>query len=104
MCRIIALTFSLLVCFTTLSPQRQIDEDFLTAVEQKDLEKMNRLLAQGANINARSRINGYFALQYAINWPDINLVKLLLDKGANINIADDGGRTALIDAADESRP
>ena len=104
MSRIFAVTFSLLICFISASAQRSIDEDFLDAVQQKDIPRIDRLLSLGANINARSRINGYFALQYAINWPDINLVKLLLDKGANINIADDGGTTALIEAADEDGP
>jgi ankyrin repeat protein len=104
MSRLTALILTILLCFSSVVAQRQIDEDFLDAVQQKDLEKINRLLSQGANINARSRINGYFALQYAINWPDINLVKLLLDKGADINIADNGGNTALIDAADDNTP
>jgi len=102
--RIIALTFSLLICFTSISAQRSIDEDFLEAVEQKDIPRINRLLSLGANINARSEINGYYALMYAINWPDINLVKLLLDKGARLNTADDSGDTALIEAAGSSGP
>jgi ankyrin repeat protein len=104
MYRLVALTFSLLICFTSVSAQRSIDEDFLDAVEQKDIPRMNRLLSLGANINARSEINGYYALMYAINWPDINLVKLLLDKGARLNTADDSGDTALIEAADSGGP
>jgi ankyrin repeat protein len=104
MTRIIAIAFTLLVSFSAALAQRQIDEDFLKAVEDKDLPKINLLLSRGANVNARSQINGYFALQYAINWPDINLVRLLLDKGANVNIADDGGNTALIEAAGEHGP
>jgi ankyrin repeat protein len=42
-------------------------------------------------------------LQYAINWPDVNLVKLLLDKGANVNLADEGRTTALIHATRAKR-
>jgi serine/threonine-protein phosphatase 6 regulatory ankyrin repeat subunit A/serine/threonine-protein phosphatase 6 regulatory ankyrin repeat subunit B len=103
--RVVTFTLSLLICFGTASAQqRPIDEDFLDAVQKKDIPKINLLLSQGANVNARSSINGYFALQYAINWPDINLVKLLFDKGANVDIADDSGNTALIDAADEHGP
>ena len=103
--RVVTFTLSLLICFgTTSAQQRSIDEDFLDAVQKKDLPKINLLLSKGANVNARSSINGYFALQYAINWPDINLVKLLLEKGANVDIADDGGTTALIEAADEHGP
>jgi ankyrin repeat protein len=98
--RVITFTLLLLICFgTTSAQQRPIDEDFLDAVQKKDIPKINLLLSKGANVSARSSINGYFALQYAINWPDINLVKLLLDKGANVDTADDSGTTALIEAA-----
>src|SRR5215204_627328 len=101
--RTITLTIFLLISsLPALSQQRGIDEDFLNAVEKKDIPRINLLLKQGANINAQDRLNGYFALQYAINWPDISLVKLLLDKGANVNLADEGGNTALTEAAGRS--
>jgi len=84
--------------------QRPIDKELLEAVQNKDIPKINLLLSQGANVNVRSEINGYFALQYAIDWPDMGLVKLLLDKGANVNLANDFGETALIEAARNYRP
>ena len=103
--RIITLTLLLLISsLPALSQQRTIDEEFLDAVEKKDIPKINLLLKQGANINTQARVNGYFALQYAINWPDISLVKLLLDKGANVNLADEGGNTALTAAAGRRGP
>jgi ankyrin repeat protein len=102
--RITLLILLLLLFAPHTFAQRQIDEDFLNAVEQKDLAKINQLLSRGANLNARSRINGYFALQYAINWPSLDLVKLLLGKGANVNLADDGGTTALIEAVGRRGP
>jgi ankyrin repeat protein len=88
----------LLLCCPIAAQQRPIDKDFLDAVQNKDVKKINLLLGQGANVNARGPINGYSALQYAINWPDLALVKLLLDKGANVDLADDLGTTALIEA------
>ena len=95
----------LIFCGAILSAQqRPIDQEFLEAVQRKDIPKINLLLSTGANVNAQDRINGYFALQYAINWPDVNLVKLLLDKGANVNLADDGGTTALINATRGDKP
>ena len=86
------------------SQQQSIDQEFLDAVQKKDLPKINTLLKQGANINAREHINGHFALQYAVYWPDASLVKLLLDKGADVNLTDTGGTTALIDATRSSGP
>jgi ankyrin repeat protein len=102
MIRIGPVLLMLLICFG--SQQQSIDEEFLKAVENKDIPKINALLKQGANINAREHTNGYFALQYAINWPDVALVKLLLDKGADVNLADTGGTTALIDATRNGGP
>ena len=84
--------------------QAALDEAFLTAVQNRDLAKMQELLNRGANINARSSVNRYYALQYAVDWPDVNLVKLLLDKGADINLTDDGGNTALMVAASDYGP
>ena len=104
--RIITLTLSFIfLCIPTISPQqRDIDKEFLDAVQKKDIPKINLLLSKGANINAQEDTNGYFALQNAINWPDLSLVKLLLDKGADVNLSDKLGDTALTDAARESGP
>jgi len=79
-------------------PQGSLDQEFLDAVQKRDVTKIQTLLSKGANINAKEPINGHFALQYAINWPDASLVKLLLDKGADVNTADKNGYTALTDA------
>ena len=110
--------------------QAALDEAFLTAVQNRDLAKMQELLNRGANINARSSVNRYYALQYAVDWPDVNLVKLLpgvaqqgggdvdpkvrptpadtkaivkllLDRGADVQA---GGNRALFNAAEEAGP
>lgn len=100
----LALIFVLTCIAPAFGQQKELDREFLAAVDQRDVAKINQLLSKGANVNAREPINGYFALQYAINWPDINLVKLLLDKGANINLADDSGDTALTEVAGRGGP
>jgi len=98
----------LLICFivpsNTNAQQRAVDKEFLDAVERRDVARINATLARGADVNAKESINGHFALQYAINWPDENLVKLLLEKGANVNLADSLGDTALVDAAGGGGP
>ena len=80
-----------------MAQEREVDKEFLQAVQDRDIPKMNDLLARGANLNAREPTNGHFALQYAINWPDAGLVKLLIERGADVNAADHSGYTALID-------
>lgn len=103
--RIMAGLIVLLGCFPhTTAQTRAIDKQFLDAVQNRDVAKINEALSQGANVNAHETTNGHFALQYAINWPDASLVKLLLDKGANVNEADELGYTALIDASREGGP
>ena len=84
--------------------QERLDEAFLTAVQRRDWAKIQQLLDSGANINARSRINRYYALQFAVNWSDPKLVEFLLDKGADINLTDDGDDTALMEAASSHDP
>jgi len=97
-----------LICFivpsNTNAQQRAVDKEFLDAVERRDVARINATLARGADVNAKESINGHFALQYAINWPDESLVKLLLEKGANVNLADSLGDTALVDAAGGGGP
>jgi ankyrin repeat protein len=107
--RLSLLPLFLLICMTPVSaqtapPQTNLDKAFLDAVQDRALAKMQTLLTQGANINAREPINGAFALHYAINWPDLSLVKWLLDKGADVNLADKSGYTALTDAAHNDGP
>src|SRR6266542_2860082 len=63
-----------------------LDRALLKAVEQHDQEKVLELLKQGANINAKG-IN-LTVLQTAIFQADVDIVKLLLEKGAKINDRD----------------
>jgi ankyrin repeat protein len=60
-----------------------------------DLEKVQLLLARGANVNARSE-NERTPLLVAAAFPGtVNLLKLLLDRGADLRAQDRGGATAL---------
>ncbi len=60
-----------------------------------DLAKARLLLAHGANVNARSE-NDRTALVVAASYPQtVDLLRLLLDKGADLRAPDKGGATAL---------
>src|SRR5438093_4776711 len=60
-----------------------------------DLAKARLLLAHGANVNARSE-NDRTALVVAASYPQtVDLLRLLLDKGADLRAQDKGGATAL---------
>lgn len=83
---------------TTAAP----DSEFLQAVAAGDLARVHSALDRGANVNAKG-LNGYFALEEAIDQAKTNLANFLLDHGADVNLRDDFGTTALIAAAKNGR-
>ncbi len=61
-----------------------------------DIEKVRRLVAAGANVNARSTDVGRTALLVAANYPGtVELLKLLLAHGADLHVKDTAGFSAL---------
>ena len=60
-----------------------------------DIEKVRRLLAHGADVNLKSD-TGRTALIVAASYPGtVDLLRLLLDRGADLRAKDSGGSTAL---------
>ena len=60
-----------------------------------DVDKVRLLIAHGANVNARSETDRT-ALLVAASYPrTVNLLKLLLERGADLRAQDRGGSTAL---------
>ena len=83
------------------------DRDLCVAVSDNEPDKVKRLLASGANIDARSggsHTKGMTMLILAVwyRW-DRDVVQLLIDSGADVNAKDERGNTALIYAT-EARP
>lgn len=79
----------------------QLNSDFRIAAGMGQLERVQDLLKQGAEINSpgpsTSRVpGGVTALMLAATRNHLPVVKLLIEKGANINQSDNGGGTALI--------
>ena len=78
--------------------------DYLTnaalfaAAKEGAIEEVVRLLARdGINIEARDdNDNGLTALMLAARWGKTEVVKLLLDRGADIETKDNNGQTALM--------
>jgi ankyrin repeat protein len=83
------------------------DRDLCVAVSDNHRDEVARLLAAGANINARSsrsHTKGMTLLMLAVwyGW-DREVVELLIESGADINARDNRGNTALIYSA-KARP
>jgi ankyrin repeat protein len=63
------------------------------AIVKGDLETVKKFIEYGADINQKS--NGMTPLMIAARYNQVDIIKLLLDKGANYKIMDDKGLTAL---------
>jgi len=77
------------------SQRKQIDRILLDSVAMKDIAQVLDLLAQGADVNARDPEHGETPLMLAVKNRSIDIVRLLLDAGAEVDAIDDWGRTAL---------
>lgn len=68
----------------------------LAAVARNDLQEVDRLLREGfVDVNVRARYSGDSALSSAASLGEVEMVRLLLGRGANPNIGDKDNITPL---------
>lgn len=93
-------------CATATPPRAQeLDRQLMSAAKSGDLQAATALLAKGANPNARvpgTWLN-YTPLLQAIAKNRLEIVKLLLEHGADLHLEDANGDPALFVAADVER-
>jgi ankyrin repeat protein len=80
-----------------------VNEDLIEASRRGDLPEVKRLLAKGADVNAKDKF-GRTALISAAGNNQQETVKLLLAKGADVNAKDMNGNTAFIAASFYGHP
>ena len=72
-----------------------------SAIKQGDSATVLASLAGGMNIDSQDSVTGMTLLMRAVSFGQENIVKLLLNHGANINIKDNTGSTPLIAACEQ---
>jgi ankyrin repeat protein len=81
------------------SSQANAADAWYEAVRGTDRSRIETLIAQGADVNARDRRGGVTPLMYAAALGSLDTMRLLLDKGADVNSRSAAGATALMWAA-----
>ena len=70
----------------TLSYGTDLNENLLIAAYNNDYHKVLVFITNGAKVNAISE-SGYTALMYAVGHQNLNMLKLLVSKGADIDVS-----------------
>lgn len=61
-----------------------IDKELIKAVKSRDIKRVIELLERGANPNAKDEY-GWTPLHHAAKKGSVDIAKLLINKGANVN-------------------
>lgn len=87
----------LFLCTLILSMQTQagVNEDFIRAVEDNNVYRVENLLTKGANPDVRNS-RSYTALMLAARHKKTRLGELLLEAGADVNLRNKYGETAIM--------
>lgn len=92
------------VVVQTLRKLHNPDSMLLAAAQTNDYIYVQGMLNSGANPNAQSE-NGLTALMYnALTADNASITKLLIDRGANVNVGNNMGQTALMLATGRIAP
>lgn len=85
------------------TPRNSLGRTLIAAARDGDMVRVIALLAQGAEVDARTETNGYTPLLWAASRGHAETVRILLSAGANADVQADDGQTALMRACDNGR-
>lgn len=69
-------------------------QDLIDSVKNQNIAAVRQMLAEGEDVNAQN-VQGNTALHYAVALDDADMTRLLLENGANLNVANSKGWTPL---------
>ncbi|NCS93083.1 MAG: ankyrin repeat domain-containing protein [Leptospira sp.] len=78
-------------------------QDLLMAAASGNVEKMQTLLNENADVNGKDEVAGWTSLWYASTNGNVEAVEFLLKNGADVDAQIKDGQTALMVAADKGR-
>ena len=65
----------------------------VVAISKGEIETVKKFIEYGTNVN--EKLNGMTPLMYAARYNNVEMIKMLLEKGADISIKDSHGNTAI---------
>ena len=81
----------------------KLTNNLISYVRSHDIEEIKKLIENGVNLNEQDKI-GNIALHWATWFGYVDIIKMLVNAGADINIQNDDGETSLILAASYHAP
>ena len=84
-----------------MTNQKELNEKLFTAALENNVNELQQCLTQGADVNAKNGAysGSWTALIVACANGHTRAAKILIENGANVNVADDIGETALMVAS-----
>lgn len=77
------------------SKRKRLSRDLLDSVHMRDINRVRELLAHGTDVNAKDAEHEQTPLMFAVIFAGVDMVRLLLESGAEVDARDDRGRTSL---------
>lgn len=93
--------FSLIyICLFLCISSNLFSQEIFTAIIQRDVQKVNELLAQDSSLVSITNPRGFSPIHFAANFNQLEIAKSLLAYGADLNLANAIGQSSL-DLANE---
>ena len=89
-----SLTVALAMFMVSATCAQAAVQDLIDSVKNQNIAAVRQMLAEGEDVNAQN-VQGNTALHYAVALDDADMTRLLLENGANLNVANSKGWTPL---------